>query len=165
MPISTPTPVSNPYSAAGKEATGTGFEGAPKERSGRSFRFNPKGKYVALANQMRHDQQLEELKQRIAESAKKAGLDSELGIEKNIKVSAPNCYFGMPIDLLLRELPHLKPNGGTPACFPTKNITTLKTWVSQPCTFEHTTRQSRFTSSTLFPFLPLVTRTKWLSSH
>ncbi|EAU81408.2 small nuclear ribonucleoprotein hPrp3 [Coprinopsis cinerea okayama7 len=90
VPVSTPTPVANPYSAAaGKEATSTGFEGAPRERAGRSFRFNPKGKYVAMANQMRHEQQLEELKQRIAESARKAGLDSELGIEKNIKRAPP----------------------------------------------------------------------------
>ncbi|RXW23253.1 hypothetical protein EST38_g2603 [Candolleomyces aberdarensis] len=42
-----------------------------------------------MANQMRHEQQLEELKQRIAESARKAGLDSEMGIEKNIKRAPP----------------------------------------------------------------------------
>ncbi|TFK22157.1 PRP3-domain-containing protein [Coprinopsis marcescibilis] len=94
VPISAPSPIANPYSTAGKEATGTGFEGAPKERSGRNFRFNPKGKYVALANQMRHEQQLEELKQRIAETARKAGLDSELGIEKNIKrLAPPDCEW------------------------------------------------------------------------
>ncbi|KAF8877185.1 pre-mRNA processing factor 3-domain-containing protein [Infundibulicybe gibba] len=58
------------------------FEGAPRERSGRNFRFNPKGKYVALGNQMRQDNQLEALKQRIAESARKAGLDGDMGIEK-----------------------------------------------------------------------------------
>lgn len=77
----------NPYTAA--SATKDEFEGAPKERAGRGFRFNPKGKYVAMANQMRSDQQLEELKQRIAESARKAGLDSELGIEKSIRRAPP----------------------------------------------------------------------------
>lgn len=65
----------------------SGFEGAPRERTGRSFRFNPKGKYVQLGNQMRQETQLEALKQRIAESARKAGLDSEFEtLEKNIKV-------------------------------------------------------------------------------
>lgn len=65
----------------------SGFEGAPRERTGRSFRFNPKGKYVQLGNQMRQENQLEALKQRIAESARKAGLDSEFEtLEKNIKV-------------------------------------------------------------------------------
>jgi U4/U6 small nuclear ribonucleoprotein PRP3 len=42
---------------------------------------------------MRHEQQLEELKQRIAESARKAGLDSEMGIEKNIKVRFCPCLY------------------------------------------------------------------------
>lgn len=40
---------------------------------------------------MRQENQLEALKQRIAESARKAGLDGEMGIEKNIKV-CPSCY-------------------------------------------------------------------------
>ena len=78
----------NPY-ASGAAPPDSGFEGAPKERSGRHFRFNPKGKYVQIANQMRQEAQLEQLKQRIAESAKKAGLDSEFEtLEKNIRVSA-----------------------------------------------------------------------------
>ena len=55
---------------------------------GRQFRFNPKGKYVQIANQVRQEAQLEQMKQRIAESAKKAGLDSEFEtLEKNIRVS------------------------------------------------------------------------------
>ena len=77
----------NPYASAASAPTDSGFEGAPKERVGRQFRFNPKGKYVQIANQVRQEAQLEQLKQRIAESARKAGLDSEMGIEKNIKVS------------------------------------------------------------------------------
>ncbi|KAF8726543.1 hypothetical protein AX14_007747 [Amanita brunnescens Koide BX004] len=86
-PPPTKTPESsNPYAAAVKD---TGFEGAPRERSGRSFRFNPKGKYVALANQLRQDNQLEALKQRIAESARKAGFDGDMVIEKNLKRPPP----------------------------------------------------------------------------
>jgi U4/U6 small nuclear ribonucleoprotein PRP3 len=93
-PAPTPTPVSetssNPYAAASTTLKDSGgFEGAPRERgTGRSFRFNPKGKYVQLGNEMRRENQLEALKQRIAESAKKAGLDSEFEtLEKNIRVS------------------------------------------------------------------------------
>ena len=42
---------------------------------------------MQLGNQMRQESQLEALKQRIAESARKAGLDSEFEtLEKNIKV-------------------------------------------------------------------------------
>jgi U4/U6 small nuclear ribonucleoprotein PRP3 len=79
----------NPYSAAAAEASATpgGFEGAPRERVGRSLRFNPKGKYVAQAAEIRREQQLEELKKRIADSAKKAGLDNEFDtLEKKLKV-------------------------------------------------------------------------------
>lgn len=84
------TDAANPYtSGSATAANDKGFEGAPRERAGRSFRFNQKGKYVQIANQMRQQQQLEQLKQRIAESARKAGLDTEFEtLEKNIKVSS-----------------------------------------------------------------------------
>ena len=91
-PVPTIVPVStdtiNPYaSGSAAAANDKGFEGAPRERSGRSFRFNQKGKYVQIGNQMRQQQQLEQLKQRIAESARKAGLDAEFEtLERNIKV-------------------------------------------------------------------------------
>ncbi|KAF8157044.1 small nuclear ribonucleoprotein hPrp3 [Crassisporium funariophilum] len=89
-PVATSSPSINPYSAGSKEGLGgTGFEGAPRERAGRKFHFVPKGKYVALGNQMRQDIQLEALKQRIAESARKAGMDGDLGIEKHIKRAPP----------------------------------------------------------------------------
>lgn len=98
-PVRTPD-VSNPYSAGASTSSpgagGVAFEGAPRERAGRSFRFNPKGKYVALGNQMRQEVQLEALKQRIAESARKAGLDDGIGggsggslvfgVERGVKV-------------------------------------------------------------------------------
>ncbi|KAL0059284.1 U4/U5/U6 small nuclear ribonucleoprotein prp3 [Marasmius tenuissimus] len=84
------TETANPYSsAASTSSKDTGFTGAPRERTGRGFRFNPKGKYVSMANQMRQEQQLEALKQRIAESARKAGLDGDMGIERAIKRPPP----------------------------------------------------------------------------
>ncbi|KAG9093263.1 hypothetical protein FS749_014733 [Ceratobasidium sp. UAMH 11750] len=102
----TPTPTlerpgsvsANPYaSGAGAGGAGGGGDGSfegftpvVKDRIGRSFRFNQKGKYVAMGNQIRQEAQLEELKQRIAESAKKAGLDSEFEtLERNIRREAP----------------------------------------------------------------------------
>ncbi|KAL7284340.1 hypothetical protein ACG7TL_001629 [Trametes sanguinea] len=89
-PIVPKEPIINPYASAAAAPAESGFEGAPKERVGRQFRFNPKGKYVQIANQVRQEQQLEQLKQRIAESAKKAGLDSEFEtLEKNIRRDAP----------------------------------------------------------------------------
>ncbi|KAF9226276.1 PRP3-domain-containing protein [Gyrodon lividus] len=95
-PPPAPTPVlnvevkSNPYASGPSVVKDSGFEGVPRERSGRSFRFNAKGKYVQLGNQMRQESQLEALKQRIAESARKAGLDSEFEtLEKNIKREPP----------------------------------------------------------------------------
>ncbi|CAL1709258.1 unnamed protein product [Somion occarium] len=92
-PAPTPVPIeskTNPYAAGSSAVPDSGFEGAPRERVGRSFRFNPKGKYVQIANEIRREAQLEQLKQRIAESAKKAGLDSEFEtLEKNIRRDAP----------------------------------------------------------------------------
>ncbi|KAJ7190948.1 pre-mRNA processing factor 3-domain-containing protein [Mycena pura] len=92
-PPPAPVPVvvetANPYASSSTSKDTTLFEGAPRERTNRNFRFNPKGKYVALANQMRSEQQLENLKQRIAESARKAGLDGDMGIERGIKRAPP----------------------------------------------------------------------------
>ena len=87
--IQSSTDTANPYaSGSAAAANDKAFEEAPKERAGRSFRFNQKGKYIQIGNQMRQQQQLEQLKQRIAESARKAGLDGEFEtLEKNIKVS------------------------------------------------------------------------------
>ncbi|KAF8480413.1 pre-mRNA processing factor 3-domain-containing protein [Russula ochroleuca] len=94
-PAAAPAPTvakENPYAAAAAASASaeTGFEGMPRERVGRSLKFNPKGKYVSIANQVRQDAQLEALKQRIAESARKAGLDGEFDtLEKNIRREAP----------------------------------------------------------------------------
>lgn len=94
-PAPTPVPVStevksNPYASGSSAAKDAVFDGVPKERMGRSFKFNPKGKYVQLGNQMRQEVQMEALKQRIAENARKAGLDSEFEtLEKNIKREPP----------------------------------------------------------------------------
>jgi len=91
---SKPVASSNPYLniAAPKadRTEGIVFEGTPRERVGRSLKFSQKGKYIAQANQQRQEQQLEALKARIAESAKKAGLDGEFEtLEKSIRRDPP----------------------------------------------------------------------------
>lgn len=97
VPIAAPSPVpdnarANPYAAGASTSSKDGsvsgsFEGsAPKERGARQFRFNQKGKYVAQAEQMRKEQQLEALKQKIAEKVQTAGVE---GIGRNIRRDVP----------------------------------------------------------------------------
>lgn len=128
-PISTPPPSApspipaaevkaNPYAA--KDAASGSFEGAaPKERSARRFRFNQKGKYVQIADQVRQEAKLEELKQRIAESAKKAGLNNEFEtVEKNIRVSRFFCDAQSVYLIYIYSVKHPRRlNGGTLLCF------------------------------------------------
>lgn len=108
MPSIAPSPAANPYMSAAAAAAAVGAAAAggpgkgevgtfdvappPRERVGKQFKFNQKGRYVALGNQMRQEIQLEQLKQRIAESARKAGLDGDLGVEKAIKV-CQSCFL------------------------------------------------------------------------
>lgn len=62
----------------------------PKERStNKRLKFNQKGKFTRLAEQMRQEQKLEELKARIAEASKKAGLQDEIESGALIKRPAP----------------------------------------------------------------------------
>lgn len=64
--------------------------GIIRTRATRSLRFNPKGKYIRLAEQIRAEVRLEELKRRIAESSRKAGLDGEIeAVEKQVRRPAP----------------------------------------------------------------------------
>ena len=93
--IPTPVAVANPYAAAAASASSaiskSDFTGAPRERTGRQLRFNPKGKFVAQGNQLRQEAKLEELKQKIADSARKAGLDGDavMGIGSNVRRAPP----------------------------------------------------------------------------
>ncbi|CAG8689203.1 6042_t:CDS:2, partial [Acaulospora colombiana] len=68
----------NPYTT--KVTPHEGFEGTPRERIGRNLNFNTKGKYIAQANQMRNQAQIEALKQRVAASAQKVGLESSFDV-------------------------------------------------------------------------------------
>lgn len=76
---------SNPYfdaSLGAKTAT-------LKSRNSRQLVFNQKGKYIQQATALRRQAALEQMKKRIAESSRKAGIDEDLDTEKAYLVQAP----------------------------------------------------------------------------
>jgi U4/U6 small nuclear ribonucleoprotein PRP3 len=130
VPVPTPSPAvgANPYTASSANA-GPSFEGAPRERTGRKFHFVQKGKYVALGNQMRQEVQLEALKQRIAESARKAGLDGDMGIEKTIKVTVISfSYFSRHLIKSSQRAPPPESEWWDAALLPNKNYDDIQTY-------------------------------------
>lgn len=94
-PFGASTPKANPYLADSAQAAPEGAAedqlpgAAPKNRSmHRAFQFNKPGRHMQAAEEMRREAQMEDLKRRIQESARKAGMQEELtGEEKVIKVS------------------------------------------------------------------------------
>ncbi|PWN52419.1 PRP3-domain-containing protein [Violaceomyces palustris] len=88
-----PPPQINPYLAGSldteDEAAGSEFK--PKPRSmHKGFQFHKPGRHIREAEEARREAQMEELKRRIQESAKKAGLQDDLtGDEKHIKRQPP----------------------------------------------------------------------------
>lgn len=53
---------------------------APKTRSSRKLKFVEHGRFIEQANKMRAEEQLERLKQQIAETAVKTGLEQEINL-------------------------------------------------------------------------------------
>jgi U4/U6 small nuclear ribonucleoprotein PRP3 len=76
---------SNPY----YDASLSTKNAAAKGRHSRQLVFNQKGKYIQQAAALRRQAQLEAMKKRIAEQARKAGIEEELDAEKAFIVSAP----------------------------------------------------------------------------
>lgn len=75
----------NPYfdsSISVKNAAGKG-------RSSRQLNFNQQGKYIAQAAALRRQAQLEDMKRRIAERTRQAGIDEDLDAEKSFLVPKP----------------------------------------------------------------------------
>ncbi|KAL2149545.1 hypothetical protein VTH82DRAFT_8196, partial [Thermothelomyces myriococcoides] len=62
---------------------------AGKTREPRQLIFNQKGKYIQQANALRRQAALEEMKKRIAEQARKAGLEEDRAAEKAFVVEEP----------------------------------------------------------------------------
>lgn len=101
-------PALNPYTSAGSAATPTPLGTASPTAAGSqpaipdlpsslfarrakpTLKFNQKGKYIQRAEEMRHEAKMEALRQRIAENARKAGLDSEFEVlERSVKRQPP----------------------------------------------------------------------------
>jgi U4/U6 small nuclear ribonucleoprotein PRP3 len=100
-------PSLNPYTSAGSAAATTTASGSASpataqtaipdlpsslfaRRAKPSLKFNQKGKYIQRAEEMRHEAKMEALRQRIAENARKAGLDSEFEVlERSVKRQPP----------------------------------------------------------------------------
>ena len=60
-----------------------------RSRNSRQLVFNQKGKYIQQATALRRQAALEQMKKRIAESSRKAGIDEDLDTEKAFLVQAP----------------------------------------------------------------------------
>lgn len=60
-----------------------------KSRNSKQLVFNQKGKYIQQATALRRQAALEQMKKRIAESSRKAGIDEDLDTEKAFLVQAP----------------------------------------------------------------------------
>ena len=86
-PAAEADPTKNPYYDP-TLATSTGV--GPKERGSRKLKFIQPGKYVSQAAQVRAKAQLEKLKQEIAESVRKTGMEAEMDLvsDASIRVSA-----------------------------------------------------------------------------
>ncbi|KAH8698595.1 putative U4/U6 small nuclear ribonucleoprotein [Talaromyces proteolyticus] len=60
-----------------------------KPRLSKQLVFNQKGKYIAQAAALRRQAQMEEMKKRIANMARQAGVDEDMGIERAFEVPEP----------------------------------------------------------------------------
>ncbi|UNI16239.1 U4/U5/U6 small nuclear ribonucleoprotein prp3 [Purpureocillium takamizusanense] len=60
-----------------------------RRREPKHLVFNQKGKYIQQASALRRQAALENMKKRIAEQTRKAGIDDDLDVEKNFVVEAP----------------------------------------------------------------------------
>jgi U4/U6 small nuclear ribonucleoprotein PRP3 len=60
-----------------------------RSRNSRQLIFNQKGKYIQQATALRRQAALEQMKKRIAESSRKAGIDEDLDTEKAFLVQPP----------------------------------------------------------------------------
>lgn len=117
MGIPRAVPSLNPYtSASGPAAAAASGTSSPvstattpdlpsalsARRARPTLKFNARGKYIQRAEEMRHEAKMEALRQRIAENARKAGLDSEF------EVSARSVKRQMPPEVEWWDAPLLR---------------------------------------------------------
>lgn len=77
---------------------------APR-RISKTLVFNQKGKYIEQANALRRQAALEAMKKRIAEAARKVGIDEDMHADKAFAVS---CYMSLLYKELVTNIPLLK---------------------------------------------------------
>ena len=85
-----PAPSLNPYAPTPATAGPAPEEGGgSNSRRSRKMKFSAPGKYVLQGDALRNEVKLEELKQRIADASRKAGLDSEFDtLARSLKVGS-----------------------------------------------------------------------------
>lgn len=59
---------------------------APKPHKARPLRFNPRGKFERIADEIRREAHMEEVKRRVLESARKAGMESDVDIASSARI-------------------------------------------------------------------------------
>ncbi|KAL0252585.1 hypothetical protein I308_101977 [Cryptococcus tetragattii IND107] len=83
-------PVLNPYAAGAATASPAPDDERAPVRKSKKLQFSRAGKYVEQGDQLRNEQKMEALRQRIAEASRKAGLDSEFDtLERSLKRQPP----------------------------------------------------------------------------
>lgn len=86
-PAPSPALSLNPYAPSTSNAPTPDEAAAPVRRS-KKLHFAQPGRYVKQGDQLRNEEKMEALRQRIAEASRKAGLDSEFDtLERSLKVS------------------------------------------------------------------------------
>jgi U4/U6 small nuclear ribonucleoprotein PRP3 len=100
-PTPRPVPVAavalNPYASNGAVAGASSSAPKPEaegkivaDKRRRRLGGNAQGKYIAQGDELRQEAKLDELRKKIAEAARKAGLDSEFDVlERNLRRQAP----------------------------------------------------------------------------
>ena len=76
-----PADFSNPYKNPYFDPKlNTSASAAPKEKYSRSIKFAPQGKFIEEANQIRANEHLEKLKEKIAATVRKTGMEADLDL-------------------------------------------------------------------------------------
>ncbi|WVR03937.1 hypothetical protein IAU60_000936 [Kwoniella sp. DSM 27419] len=82
--------VLNPYASSSTAGRDVPEEERAASRRSKKLQFSRAGRYIAQGDQLRNEQKMEELKQKIAEASRKAGLDSEFDtLERSLKRQPP----------------------------------------------------------------------------
>lgn len=85
-------PTVNPYAAPATPSDDPSLaaEASSSSRPSRALKFNQKGKFIARGEELRKEIKMEELRKRIADAARKAGLEGEFDVlERNVKRQPP----------------------------------------------------------------------------